>query len=159
MIRMMMWDPRAADERFKTFMHEFTSTYANRPASTEDFKAMLEKHMTPGMDLDGNHKMDWFFDEYVYGTALPAYKLDYSFGSGANGVTLKVKVAQSNVDQNFRMIVPVYLELANGRIVRLGSTPMVGTTSFEQEIPLTGLKETPKRAMLSYYYDVLSAGN
>jgi hypothetical protein len=159
MVRMMMWDPRTADEKFKKFMHEFTSTYINRPASTEDFKAMLEKHMTPGMDLDGNHKMDWFFDEYVYGTALPAYKLDYSFGNGANGVTLKVKVAQTNVDQNFRMIVPVYLELADGRIVRLGSTPMTGTTSFEQEIPLTGLKETPKRAMLSYYYDVLSSGN
>ena len=25
------------------------------------------------MDFDGNHKMDWFFNEYVYGTQLPSY--------------------------------------------------------------------------------------
>ena len=45
---------------------------------TEDFKAVVEKHMTSGMDLDGNHKLDWFFNEYVYGTQLPNYKFDYS---------------------------------------------------------------------------------
>lgn len=31
--------------------------------------------MTREMDLEGNHKLDWFFDEYVYGTALPTHKL------------------------------------------------------------------------------------
>jgi hypothetical protein len=33
------------------------------PARAEDFKAMVEKHMTPEMDLEGNHRMDWFFNE------------------------------------------------------------------------------------------------
>jgi hypothetical protein len=37
---------------------------------------MVEKHMTPGMDLDHNHKMDWFFNEYVYGTDLPQYHFE-----------------------------------------------------------------------------------
>jgi len=32
---------------------------------------MTEKHMTPEMDLKGNHRLDSFFNEYVYGTALP----------------------------------------------------------------------------------------
>ena len=59
--------------------------------------------------------MDWFFDEYVYGTALPSYKFDYSFGKAASGdVTVSVKLTQSGVDQNFAMPVPIYLELANG---------------------------------------------
>ena len=159
MVRMMMWEPRVGDERFKKFMHEFTSTYANQPASTEDFKAMLEKHMSPNMDLDGNHKMDWFFDEYVYGTELPSYSFDYSFNNGDKGQVLKIKITQANVDEHFKMLVPLYLELADGRIVRLGSAPIVGNTSFQQEIPIAALKQTPKRAMLNYYYDVLSAGN
>jgi len=35
---------------------------------------IVEKHMTHNMDLDGNHKMDWFFNEYVYGTERPQYQ-------------------------------------------------------------------------------------
>ena len=47
---------------------------------------MVEKHMTPEMDLDGNHRMDWFFNEYVYGTALPSYTMQYAFANnGADG--------------------------------------------------------------------------
>jgi hypothetical protein len=28
------------------------------------------------MDLDGNQKMDWFFNQYVYGTDLPTYHFE-----------------------------------------------------------------------------------
>ena len=88
-------------------MHDFVSTYAEQSATTENFKAVVEKHMTAGMDLDGNHKMDWFFNEYVYGTQLPSYKLDYSFEPGADGdVVLNMKLAQSGVSPDFRMPVP-----------------------------------------------------
>ncbi len=48
-------------------MQDYCKTFDNKAASTEDFKAIVEKHMTRGMDLDGNHKMDWFFNQYVYG--------------------------------------------------------------------------------------------
>ena len=49
--------------------------------------------------MAGNGKMDWFFDEYVYGTALPKYKFDYSFSNGSGGaMQLHVKLEQSGVD-------------------------------------------------------------
>src|SRR5208283_2458840 len=70
MIRMMMRDPRTGDQRFKEMMQDFVKTYSGKAATTEDFKAMVEKHITPEMDLEGDQKMDWFFNEYVYGTAL-----------------------------------------------------------------------------------------
>ena len=35
---------------------------------------------------------------------------------------------------------------------------MVGNLDLDQTITLNGLKETPRRAMVNYYYDVL-AGN
>jgi aminopeptidase N len=67
MIRMMMHDNRTGDQRFKETMQDFVKTYAGKAATTEDFKAAVEKHMTVEMDLEGNHRMDWFFNEYVYG--------------------------------------------------------------------------------------------
>jgi hypothetical protein len=43
---------------------EFTKTYADRIASTEDFKVIVEKYMNQDMDLGANHRMDWFFDQF-----------------------------------------------------------------------------------------------
>lgn len=160
MVRMMLHDNRTGDQQFKETMQDFVKTYSGNAATTEDFKAILEKHMTAEMDLEGNHKMDWFFNEYVYGTQLPSYKLDSSFETGADGnVVLNMKITQSNVDANFRMPVPLYLELADGKIYFLGRARMAGNTTVEQKVPLRGLKEKPRRAMLNYYDDVLASPN
>jgi len=159
MIRFMMQDSRAKDPdgEFKSLMHDFTQTYANRIASTEDFKAILEKHMNQGMDLMGNHKMDWFFNEYVYGTAYPTYKFEHSFSNDASGdLVLNFKLAQSSVPDDFVMAVPVYLDWGNGKTLRLGSARMKGNQVVEQHVPLKGLKDKPKRATIAYFDDILA---
>jgi len=157
MVRMMMWNSKTHDDAFKTMMHDFTQTYMNRVATTEDFKAMIEKHMTQQMDVDGDHKMGWFFDEYVYGTALPTYKLEYTLEEGSTGMMMNLKITQSGVTEKFAMLVPLYLELADGKIARLGAATIRGNSTVQQQVPLgqMGLKEKPKRAMLNYNYDVL----
>ena len=160
MVRMMMHDNRTGDQHFKETMQDFVKTYSGKAASTEDFKAMLEKHMTTEMDLEGNHKMDWFFNEYVYGTQLPTYKMDSSFDTGADGdVVLNLKLTQSGVDDHFRMLVPLYLELADGNIFFLGRAKMTGNNTIDQKIPLKGLKTKPRRAVMNYFDDVLATPN
>lgn len=156
MVRMMMYDRKSADQRFKETMRDFVSTYTGQAATTEDFKAIVEKHMTAGMDLQGNHKLDWFFNEYVYGTQLPAYKFDYTLDPGPDGdFVLSMKLTQSGVAPEFRMLVPIYLELANGQIARLGAARPAGNSTVDQKVPLKGVKERPRRAMINYYNDVL----
>ncbi|HEY4765398.1 MAG TPA: M1 family aminopeptidase [Candidatus Sulfotelmatobacter sp.] len=159
MIRMMMHDNRCGDQRFKEMMQDFVSTYRGKAATTEDFKAMVEKHMTQEMDLDGNHRMEWFFNEYVYGTQLPSYQMNATFATGSDGnVVMAVKMTQSNVNDSFRMLVPIYVELTKGMFF-LGRAQLTGNSTFDQKLPLTGLKETPKRAVISYYDDVLASPN
>jgi len=70
---------------------------------------------------------------------------------------LALKVTQSGVDDKFRMIVPVYLELADGRTISLGRARLVGNTTVDQKVPLKGLKDAPKRALVNYYDDVLAS--
>ena len=55
------------------------------------------------------------------------------------------------------MIVPIYLELADGRTMHLGRARLVGNIVADQKVPLKGLKDTPKRALLNYYDDVLAS--
>ena len=158
MVRMMLWDRKTADENFKATMQDFVKTYSGKAATTEDFKAMIEKHMTPDMDLEGNHRLDWFFNEYVYGTALPTYKIDYKFDKDANGdVVFDFKVTQSGVDDKFRMIVPIYLEMADGHTINLGHARLIGNGSSDKKVSLKGLKDTPRRALLNYNDDVLAS--
>jgi hypothetical protein len=158
MVRMMMWDRKTGDQNFKTTMQDFVKTYAGRAATTEDFKATLEKHMTPEMVAIGGGKMDWFFDEYVYGTALPSYSIESTFDNDATGdVVFGFKLTQSNVNENFCMLVPIYLEMADGRTLALGRARLIGNTTLEQKIPLKGVKEKPRRALVNYFDDVLAS--
>jgi hypothetical protein len=160
MVRMMMWDKQSGDQNFKATMQDFVKTYAGRSATTEDFKTMVEKHMTPEMAGFGGGKMDWFFDEYVYGTQLPSYNMQSSIDNNAAGdMEFSFKLTQSNVNENFRMLVPLYIELADGSVRFLGRARLTGNTSLEQKIPLKGLKDKPHRLLVNYYDDVLASAN
>jgi hypothetical protein len=158
MIRMMMKDRDGSHQRFREMMQDFVKTYSGKAATTEDFESIVEKHMTPTMDLDGNHRMDWFFNEYVYGTALPAYDLESTFGKGPDGdVLLNFRLTQSEVSDRFKMTVPIYLELANGHTIDLGRVRVFGNSSIDRTVLVKGIKDTPKRAIVNYNDDVLAS--
>ena len=64
-----------------------------------------------------NGKMDWFFNQWVYGTQIPAYKLEYQVTSDG---MLTGKITQSGVSDDFVMIVPIYIDMGKGW-AKLGS--------------------------------------
>lgn len=107
MLRQMLWSPGRAnpDAAFIAMMKDFTSTYANRDATTADFERIAEKHMTPAMDLDRDHSLKWFFDEYVYGTGIDQLSFHSAVvpDHGRYAITLTV----DNPD-HWRGLLPVY---------------------------------------------------
>ena len=153
MLRSMMYNnSRDKDKPFIDMMHDFVASHHDRPASTESFKAIVEKHMTNEMDFQGNHRMDWFFDEWVYGTQVPRYKFDYQTSAAEAGkVKLHMALTQSEVDDRFAMLVPVFVDFGKGP-VRLGQIPIIGssTGSFDVILPAE-----PKKVILNAYKDVL----
>ena len=151
MLRMMMFDrAKGGDERFQAMMKDFVKTHFNQDVSTEDFKRIVEKHMTPQMNLDNSGKMDWFFNQWVYGTEIPSYKFDYQI---AQDGTLSGKITQSGVSDNFAMIVPVYVDFGKGWM-KLGAGPIVGNRSLQLEN--IKLPAVPKRASICAFNDVLA---
>ncbi len=154
MLRWLMYDRKTKDENFKTMMRDFVKSEFNRNVSTERFKFYVEKHMTPAMDLDGNKRMDWFFNQWVYGTEVPRYRLDYTLTEADGKPLLTGKVTQSEVSPNFKMSVPLYLDF-DGNIVRLGEARVTGnSTTPEFKI---ALPQKPKRVLMNYHYDVLAS--
>ncbi len=157
MLRMMMNNSRApeglGDDRFIAMMKDFVSRYRHGAASTDDFKRVVEAHMTPDMDLDGNHRMDWFFNEWVEGTDLPHYTLEYTIHRRDGKIILAVTIRQSNVSDRFKMLVPLYADFGKGRILRVGVARLTGNSSTHAELVLP---EVPQRVLLNAVEDVLS---
>jgi hypothetical protein len=151
MLRMMMYaQNKGGDLRFQEMMKDFVKTHFNQPVSTEDFKAIVEKHMTPEMNVTGNGKMDWYFNQWVYGTQVPAYKLEYNVSSDG---TLSGKVTQSGVSDDFVMLVPIYIDMGKGW-AKLGAARMTGNTTIE--IKDIKLPAAPKRVAVCAMNDVLA---
>jgi hypothetical protein len=113
MLRMMLRESSAPDPdaRFKAMLHDFCKTYDDRAASTEDFKAIAEKYMTKTMDLENNHKLDWFFREYVYGTGIPRYEFHAEVQNTPDGKFKMVgSFKRSGVPESWMDLVPVFGE-------------------------------------------------
>lgn len=151
MLRMMMYSQnKGGDARFQEMMKDFVQTHFNKDVSTEDFKAIVEKHMTPEMNVTNNGKMDWYFNEWVYGTQVPAYKLEYNVSSEG---MLTGKVTQSGVSDDFVMLVPLYIDMGKGW-AKLGAARITGNSSVEfKNIKLPAV---PKRVAVAALNDVLA---
>jgi aminopeptidase N len=153
MLRMLMYDSKNGDTLFKEMMTDFIKSNFNKDVSTEDFKRSVEKHMTQKMDLDRNGKMDWFFNQWVYGTEIPSYQFEYKIDSEGTQSTLSGKITQSGVSDNFKMRVPLYVDFGKGWQY-LGSIGIAGNSSVD--LGSIRLPTSPKRAAISAMNDVLA---
>ena len=153
MLRTLMYDNATGDDNFIALMHDFVKSYAQKNATTEDFMEVVNRHMTKGMDLEGNGRSGWFFREWVYDTQVPRYHLDYTLTPAADGkVVFAGKLTQSDVSAGFKMRVPVYGEF-DGHMVRLLAIG-VGGNSTTAEVKVV-LPKKPKKVVLNAFYDVL----
>ena len=130
MLRMQLADPRNSDPDhiFKDMMQDYCKTFDNKAASTEDFKAIVEKHMTRNMDLDGNHKMDWFFNQYVYGMGVPEYNFHATVEATSDGKShIKGELKRAGVPDTWKDVVPLYVHMGD-KTMRLGSISVTHAT-------------------------------
>jgi hypothetical protein len=133
MIRGMLRDSksREPDTRFIALLHTLVTKYAQKPLSTAQLQKEVEAVMTPSMDLEGGRSMEWFFEEFVRGTGIPRYKVEFTARKTDKGYQVRGKLFQSGVPHSFIAPVPLYAGSTAGRSVLLGTVQAVGEeTSF-----------------------------
>jgi hypothetical protein len=133
MLREMLREPSSRDQdaRFVALLHSVVTKYAQKPFSTEQLQKEVEAIMTPKMDLEGGRSMEWFFEEFVRGTGVPHYKVEFTARKTEKGYQVRGKLLQSGVPHSFIAPVPIYISLAAGRSVFLGTVVAAGEeTSF-----------------------------
>jgi aminopeptidase N len=133
MLREMLRQPGAKnpDARFTALLQTLAAKYAYRALSTEDLQREVEGIMTPTMDLEGGRSMQWFFEQWVRGTGIPHYRVEYASHAAEKGYLVKGKLYQSGVPRAFIASVPLYASGGSGSRALLGSVVAAGPeTSF-----------------------------
>jgi hypothetical protein len=156
MLKSMMHDDKATsgdkDQAFIDMMHDFMESHQKVVASTESFKAIVEKHMPKELDLQRNGRLDWFFNQWVYGTEVPRYQFKYEvLPPEGKVIKIKMQITQSEVNDQFAMFVPIFADFGNG-MVRLGQVPIVGNST---RTIIFDVDRQPKKVVFNAYKDVL----
>ena len=137
MLRCLMVDVDTMDDsRFIAALQDFFRSYAGRHPATRDFQRVVERHA--GFDLQ------WFFDEWVYGTELPVFQFAYRTELGPDGryhVTCRVHRKDSRAP--FKTAVILRVEFGGERFARVRRL----IDAADQEFQLPALPEPPVRVV------------
>jgi hypothetical protein len=88
------------------------------------------------MDLEGGRSMEWFFEEWVRGTGIPHYRVEFTAHPTEKGYQIRGKLFQTGVPRSFIASVPLYSGGA-GHGVLLGTVVAAGPeTSFHFVVPI-----------------------
>ncbi|HEY6867045.1 MAG TPA: M1 family aminopeptidase [Candidatus Eisenbacteria bacterium] len=112
MLRNLMLDlDTMSEQRFTGLLRELYQAHQGGTVTTGEFRALAEQHA--GQDLG------WFFDQWVDGTDVPAYKFAWTGARSSDTTwTVRCRVEQKGVAQDFRMAVPILVEFAGDKFTR-----------------------------------------
>jgi hypothetical protein len=133
MLREMLRQPSAKDPdaSFVGLLRTLSSKYAYRALSTDDLQHEVEAVMTPAMDLEGGRSMEWFFEQYVRGTKIPDFRVEFSTHQTDKGLVVRGKLFQTGVPRSFIASVPIYANAPSGHLIHIGNVFAAGPeTSF-----------------------------
>lgn len=158
MLRMAMQDrtKKNPDEPFIAMMSDFAKTYAGKEATTADFQHVVERHLTQSLSIMKNGKLDWFFQQWVYGTTVPkiTQKIDVS-DAGGGKYKIEGSVTQADVPENFISVVPIYAVFDKGAWARLGSVTLIGNKSEPVTVEMA-MPRKPTKIVANLLHDVLT---
>ncbi|MGA2213767.1 MAG: M1 family aminopeptidase [Bryobacteraceae bacterium] len=95
---------RLGDEKFLSLLRDICSHHPS--IGTDQFRQLASQYAPASHDPD----LKVFFDNWVYGTGIPAVKLSYSWNAVKLSGTLSGTLAQRDVDGSFAAFVPVEVQ-------------------------------------------------
>ena len=145
MLRNMLIDLKTMNEdRFENLLKDFFRTYKGKDASTEDFKRIVEKHC--------GENMDWFFNQWIYGTDIPTYKFSYYTSEKPDGKYLiNCRVVQEDVPDDFKMYVPMTIKFKGDQFAHLRITVDKPIKEFSFPSPMK-----PEKIIFNEFNSVLA---
>jgi len=142
-----------AEEPFFRALRKVRERYAGKAISTRDLIQVFEEELPRPLWYDSRHKLDWFVDSWVDGTAIPQLETrDIRMTEKERKVTISGFIVQKDAPGNLITAVPVYGETSSSTMIFLGEVLADGPeTSFHLNAPSSIRKVVldPKQTILT----------
>jgi hypothetical protein len=155
MLHFLLMNPANGDDKgFFDMMTDFVERHRNGFASTEDFRAVASEYFARS-PIGQKYKLkdlNWFFNQWVFESELPAYQVEYQIQDQPDGsVVVSGNVLQENVPDDWFMPLPIVFfftekQWAAGTVYAFGPK-----TPFQIKLPARPkeIKLDPQRWILS----------
>jgi Peptidase family M1 domain len=129
-------DPAGSDAVFLGVLRSIYDNYQGKEITNADFEAELEAVLPHSLWFENRRSLDWFFDGWVNGTALPRLDVkDVRFSATPAKSTVTATLRQMDAPDDLVTSVPVYGMAGDNRIY-LGRVFAVGAeTRFTFPVP------------------------
>lgn len=108
------------DARFYQVLRTLRERFDGREMSTQDVQKAFAEALPPSAHYEGRRSLEWFFDGWVNGTALPRFQLaNVSFSRRSGKLVVSGKLLQRDAPATLVTSVPLYAAAA-GKPVFLG---------------------------------------
>lgn len=144
MLRQAMYDyDNDTDSRFFTLLRVYVDRFAGQEAGTEDFQRLVEEFT--------GEPMDWFFNQWVYGTGIPRFEYRWSRDTLPDGRwVVRGRIDQIEPDPPFRVDMPVTIVTEMGR-----RTTLISIGGALTEFESAPLETRPTEVIFNDFYTVL----
>jgi hypothetical protein len=97
------------DALFFSVLRGIQEKFRGRLISNSDLKAAFEAALPPSLHFEGKESLDWFFDGWVDGAAIPKYELeDVTIKAGEAGAVALATLHQKDAPESLVTSVPIY---------------------------------------------------
>jgi hypothetical protein len=108
------------DEPFVRALRRIRERYQGKPIATRELLQAFEEELPRSLWYEHHKSLDWFYEGWVNGTAIPHFELHgVKFSDKTGSTTVSGVILQKDAPDNLVTSVPLYASVA-GRLVLLG---------------------------------------
>jgi hypothetical protein len=125
-----------SDAPFIRALGKARDRFQERAINTREFLQVFEEELPPSLRYEGRKSLDWFYEGWVNGTALPHLELrSVKYAPKPGGTAVSGTIVQKDAPQELVTVVPVYA-VAAGKNILLGQVFADGAeTTFHLSAP------------------------
>jgi hypothetical protein len=142
----------AGDEPFLRALRKLRTKYEGKAVSTQQLMSVFESELPPGLWYEGHKSLDWFYEGWVNGSAVPGLDLrGLKFTDTGTRTLVSGTIIQEHAPDSLVTAVPLYAAIA-GRNVFLGRVFAEGRESQFHLAAPAGVRKIvldPERTILA----------
>jgi hypothetical protein len=127
MLRFMLRDAEktsgtapGADEPFVRVLRRIRDRYQGKPITTRELLQAFEEELPPSLWYEHHKSLNWFYEGWVNGTAIPRYEVHaVKYADKPGSTTISGVIVQKEAPENLVTSVPVHAQV-EGKTVLLG---------------------------------------